>query len=62
MRTDYKIDEFQRCYFVIDGFDQLFAATRPDFTPLYRALADSEDIAADAIIAGDVLIGRDLAA
>jgi|SRR6185369_10217724 len=58
MRTDYKIDEFQRCYFVIDSFNELFDATRPDFTPLYRALAGAEDIAADAIVAGDVMIGR----
>lgn len=57
MRTQYKIDDFQRCYFVIDGFDQLFDATRPDFTPLYEKLATLPQIDADAIVAGDRLIG-----
>ncbi|MEO8560175.1 MAG: hypothetical protein ABI439_13985 [Rhodospirillales bacterium] len=58
MRTGYKIDEFQRCYFTIDGFDQLFDATLPDFTPLYRELAGTTDIAADAVLDGDRVIGR----
>ena len=38
MRTRYRIDTFQKTYFVIDSFEQLFDATRPDFTPLYPAL------------------------
>jgi phenylalanine-4-hydroxylase len=36
MRTRYKIDTYQANYFVIDSFDQLFEATAPDFTPIYR--------------------------
>src|SRR5215470_5021103 len=57
MRTDYLIDRFQDCYFVIDNFEQLFEATRPDFTPLYRELATLADIAPDATVAGDRLMG-----
>ena len=38
MQTDYRIDDFQDIYFVIDSYEQLFAATRPDFTPYYAAL------------------------
>jgi len=56
MRTEYRIDDFQDCYFVIDDFDQLFAATRPDFTPYYAALRDLPDIAPGAVVAGDRLI------
>jgi phenylalanine-4-hydroxylase len=41
MRTGYAIDRFQEIYFVIDDFQQLFDATRPDFVPIYRRLADS---------------------
>jgi phenylalanine-4-hydroxylase len=37
MRTRYRIDTFQKTYFVIDSFEQLFDATRPDFTALYPA-------------------------
>ena len=40
MRTKYKIDSYQASYFVIDSFDQLFEATAPDFTPVYRAVRD----------------------
>jgi phenylalanine-4-hydroxylase len=36
MRTRYKIDSYQASYFVVDSFDQLFEATAPDFTPVYR--------------------------
>ncbi|MGE0154827.1 MAG: phenylalanine 4-monooxygenase [Reyranellaceae bacterium] len=57
MRTQYRIDDFQRCYFVIESFEQLFEATRPDFTPLYARLAGLPEIDADAIVAGDRLIG-----
>ncbi len=38
MQTDYRIDDFQDIYFVIDSYEQLFKATRPDFTPYYAAL------------------------
>ena len=38
MQTDYRIDDFQDIYFVIDSYEQLFEATRPDFTPYYAAL------------------------
>lgn len=38
MQTDFHIDEIQQTYFVIKNFEQLFDATRPDFTPLYREL------------------------
>ena len=50
MRTRYRIDSYQKTYFVIDSFEQLMQATHPDFTPIYARLA-----AQDAIPAGDVL-------
>lgn len=50
MRTRYRIDTYQKTYFVIDSFDQLFEATRPDFAPIYARLRDLA-----AIPAGDVL-------
>jgi phenylalanine-4-hydroxylase len=36
--TDYQIDRYQDCYFVIDSFEQLMRETAPDFTPLYARL------------------------
>jgi len=38
LRTDYRIDDFQESYFVIDSFEALRAATEPDFTPIYQRL------------------------
>jgi phenylalanine-4-hydroxylase len=58
MRTEYRIDDFQQTYFVIDSFAQLFAATRPDFTPHYAALAGLADIAPDAILPTDRVLHR----
>ena len=56
MRSLYRIDDFQETYFVIDNFDQLFDATRPDFTPYYAGLAGLEEIAASGTAPGDRLI------
>ncbi|MCM5570348.1 phenylalanine 4-monooxygenase [Burkholderiaceae bacterium FT117] len=38
MQTKYLIDDFQKVYFVVDSFGQLFDETAPDFSLLYRAL------------------------
>jgi phenylalanine-4-hydroxylase len=56
MRTDYRIDRFQDSYFVIDSFDQLFDATRPDFTPIYEAVKKLPEIAPDALLPRERLI------
>lgn len=53
MRSLYRIDAYQETYFVIESFQQLFDATRPDFAPLYRELAALEDVPADAALPGD---------
>ena len=55
MRSLYRIDAFQETYFVIEGFDRLFEATRPDFAPLYRELATLPELPADAILPEDRL-------
>jgi phenylalanine-4-hydroxylase len=55
MRTRFRIDDLQQCYFVIDSFAQLFEATRPDFAPLYAALDRQPDIEPTAIEKGDRL-------
>jgi phenylalanine-4-hydroxylase len=56
MRTLYRIDAFQETYFVIEGFDQLFEATRPDFAPLYRELATLPELEPDAALPEDRLV------
>ena len=58
MRTKYRIDDFQESYFVIDSFDQLFEATRPDFTPYYAALRDQPDLEPGTILPSDAVLHR----
>ena len=59
MRSRYRIDTFQSSYFVIDSFQQLFDATAPDFTPVYREvrerIAQEGEIAAGEVLAGEYL-------
>ena len=38
MRTEYEIDSYQKSYFVIDNYEQLFDATQQDFAPIYERL------------------------
>ena len=58
MRTRYRIDTYQKTYFVITGFEQLFEATRPDFTAIYRELAQQTAIPAGEVVAGDRVYHR----
>ena len=53
MRTRYRIDSYQASYFVIDSFNQLFDATAPDFTPIYRRVAEAGDLDAEARLPSD---------
>ena len=53
MRTRYRIDSYQKTYFVIDGFEQLMDATRPDFTPVYARLAELDSIPAGTVLEAD---------
>ena len=59
MRTRYKIDSYQATYFVIDSFEQLFEATAPDFTPIYRAVRELPEIEAGAVLPNERLIAAD---
>ena len=53
MRTDYIIDHYQQTYFVIDSYDQLFDATRPDFTPYYEQLKPLHSLQPDQVLPTD---------
>ena len=58
MRTRYRIDAFQETYFVIDSFEQLFEATRPDFAPYYEELAKLPELEAGAVLPSDRVLHR----
>ena len=58
MRTRYRIDTYQKTYFVIDSYEQLMEATRPDFTPIYARLAQEESYPAGDVQANDVVFNK----
>ncbi len=60
MRTDYRIDAFQRTYFVLESFDELFhACYGTDFAPLYLRYGSDEPLAADARLPTDEVLSAD---
>ena len=58
MGTRYRIDTYQKTYFVIDSFQQLFEATFADFAPVYRQLESREAVPAGAVLADDRVFHR----
>ncbi|RZZ83739.1 phenylalanine 4-monooxygenase [Pseudoxanthomonas winnipegensis] len=58
MRTRYRIDDYQKTYFVIDSFEQLIQATAPDFTPLYAELEHAEALPAGRVLDRDRVFQR----
>ena len=54
MRTQYRYDDFQQTYFVIDSFEQLLRETvETDFAPLYTRVKAQDEIAARAVLETD---------
>lgn len=58
MRTKYRIDTYQKSYFVIDSYEQLMEATKPDFTAIYERLSQLEPVPAGDILDGDTVMTR----
>jgi phenylalanine-4-hydroxylase len=44
MRTRYRIDDFQECYFVLDRLDDLLALAHIDFAPVYERVRRADEI------------------
>lgn len=59
IRTGYMIDAYQKTYFVVDSFEQLFRESYDrDFAPLYRAWRDTPGFAADELLPTDRVVTR----
>jgi phenylalanine-4-hydroxylase len=58
MQTDYRIDDFQETYFVINSLNDLLDLAKIDFAPLYEQIAGKPDIAPDQLLTEDVLFNR----
>src|SRR5690606_15582160 len=53
MLTDYRIDDLQKSYFVLDELDDLFALAQIDFDPIYERICNKLAFAPDQIVPGD---------
>lgn len=58
MQTDYRIDDFQQSYFVIDNFQELFDATFKDFAPIYGRLAGAAFHRPETVLDNDIVHTR----
>ena len=58
MRTNYRIDDFQESYFVIDDLDALLKLARIDFAPLYARVVDGVEYQPGDVLAGDQVLKR----
>ncbi len=57
LSTDYKIDDYQQTYFVIESFEDLLRQTlETDFAPLYGERWTAGDLPPDALAPGDRVI------
>jgi phenylalanine-4-hydroxylase len=53
MRTNYRIDDFQESYFVLDALDDLLALATIDFAPLYERVQRQGELQPGDVLATD---------
>ena len=58
MRTNYRIDDFQETYFVLDNLNDLLELARIDFAPLYERVAGACDFEPGDILPSDTVLTR----
>lgn len=58
MRTNYRIDDFQETYFVIENLDELLEFTNIDFAPLYERVQDAPEYPPGQILPADKVFHR----
>ena len=58
MRTNYRIDDFQEAYFVIDDIDELLQLAHVDFGALYQRLRGSNELEPGDVEEGDGILTR----
>ena len=56
MRTNYRIDDFQETYFVLENLNDLLELARIDFAPLYERVAGASDFEPGDILPTDVVL------
>ncbi|MGV6801454.1 MAG: phenylalanine 4-monooxygenase [bacterium] len=56
MQTEYIIDDYQKCYFVIESFQELLDLCQQDFAPFYRELKSLPNYKPTDILETDRLV------
>ncbi|MDR7378875.1 phenylalanine-4-hydroxylase [Rhodoferax ferrireducens] len=58
MRTEYRIDDFQESYFVINDLDELLALAQIDFAASYARVQGQPDYAPGTVLGSDQVFSR----
>lgn len=58
MRTNYRIDDFQESYFVLENLDDLLQLAEVDFEPLYQRLGEGPEYTPGLVVPQDRIIQR----
>lgn len=58
MRTRYRIDDFQECYFVLDRLDDLLQLAHIDFAPLYEQARAAPELEPGTVLPSDRVVTR----
>ena len=56
MRTRYRINDFQECYFVLDALDDLLELAHIDFAPVYKRIQRDDEIEPGQLLPDDRVI------
>ena len=58
MRTNYRIDDFQEVYFVLDSLEDLLQLARIDFAPVYDRVGKASELQPGDVLATDRVVFR----
>ncbi|WP_269532129.1 phenylalanine 4-monooxygenase [Chitinimonas sp. BJYL2] len=58
MRTNYRIDDFQEVYFVLDDLDELLELDRIDFAPVYARIQSQPEMQPGDLLETDEVLHR----
>jgi phenylalanine-4-hydroxylase len=58
MRTNYRIDDFQESYFVLDDLAQLLDLAKIDFAPLYARIGQEPELQPGEVLPQDHMLQR----
>jgi phenylalanine-4-hydroxylase len=58
MRTRYRIDDFQECYFVLESLDELLQLAHIDFAPVYQRVRQAGELEPGEVLPDDRVYTR----